>query len=70
MCYLLLLSIALLVTGCQYLPAVTQDIEDMVTNTAINIEVSKEVFEKEANFDLTIKVQNKDEPAQVVVQSK
>jgi hypothetical protein len=39
-----------------------KDIEDIATDTAIKIEVSRETFLKETDLDITIHVQNKDEP--------
>ncbi len=48
--------------ACQYLPQVAQDIEDIATDTAIKIEVSKETFQKETDLEISINVQNKDEP--------
>jgi hypothetical protein len=56
--------------GCQYLPQVAQDIEELATDTAIKIEVSRETFQKETDLSITIKVQNKDEQAPAPMQSK
>jgi hypothetical protein len=50
------------ITGCQYLPQVAQDIENIATDTAIRVEVSRETFLKETDLEININVQNKDEP--------
>lgn len=60
MYYLLLLMP--FITGCQYLPQVAQDIESIATDTAIKVEISKETFQKETDLEISINVQNKDEP--------
>ena len=46
--------------SCQYLPAISKDIETIATDTAIKIEVSKETFQKETDLQININVQNKD----------
>lgn len=51
-----------LLTACQFLPEVAQDLESVATDTAIKIEVSRETFQKETDLQININVQNKDEP--------
>lgn len=70
MCYLLF--ILPLLVGCQSLPQVADDIENIETNSAIRLEVSKETFRKETDLNITINVQNKDQPktAQLRTRSK
>ncbi len=70
MYYLLLLLP--FVTSCQYLPQLAQDIEQIATDTAIKVEVSRETFQKETDLAITINVQNKDEqkPAPAYLQGK
>ena len=53
-----------MITGCQYLPQVAQDIEDIATDTAIKIEISRETFQKETDLQINVNVQNKDQPQQ------
>jgi hypothetical protein len=57
-----LIWIMVAATSCQYLPSVAQDIEEVATDTAIKIEVSKETLKKDTDLDITINVYNKDEP--------
>ena len=56
-----LMFISVYLSACQYLPQVAQDIEDIATDTAIKIEVSKETFKKETDLQINVNVQNKDE---------
>jgi hypothetical protein len=60
MIYLLL--IIPFITGCQYIPEMAKDIENIATDTAIKIEVSRETFQKETDLQININVKNKDEP--------
>lgn len=55
-----LLPLAMLLTGCQFLPEIGKDIEDIATSTAIKIEISRDVFKKETDFQIIINVQKKD----------
>lgn len=57
-----LLFLMPLMTACQYLPQLAKDIEEVETDTAIRLEVSREMFQKkETDFQINITVQNKDE---------
>jgi hypothetical protein len=58
--YYLLLLLPFL-ASCQYLPQLAQDIEQIATDTAIKVEVSRETFQKETDLAITINVQNKDD---------
>ncbi len=49
-------------TSCQYLPDISKDIENIATDTAIKVEVSRETFMKETDLEININVKNKDEP--------
>jgi hypothetical protein len=49
-------------SSCQYLPQVAQDVEEIATDTAIKIEVSRETFQKETDLEINVSVQNKDAP--------
>lgn len=60
MLYLLLLIP--LITSCQYLPDMAKDIENIATDTAIKLEVSRELFQKETDLEININVQNKEKP--------
>lgn len=60
--YYLLSLLPLMLVGCQYLPQLAKDIEDIATDTAIRIEVSRETFQKETDLQINVNVQNKDEP--------
>jgi len=57
--YLLLLCIAILATGCQYLPQIAEDVESVATDTAIKIEISKVVFDDQTNLDISVKRESK-----------
>jgi len=59
---LYLLLIIPFLTSCQYLPQIAKDVEDIATDTAIKIEISRETFQKETDLQIQINVQNKDEP--------
>lgn len=62
-----LLFLLPLASACSYLPDVAKDIESIETDTAIRLEVSRETFQKETDLQVTINVQNKDEPAKRLV---
>ena len=51
-----------LLTSCQNLPQLYQTAEDIADDTAIKVQVSRETFQKETDLDISIRVQNKDEP--------
>lgn len=47
-------------SGCQYIPDVAKDVDDIATDTAIKIEVSRETFQKDTDLDISVQVNNKD----------
>ncbi len=49
--------------SCQYIPDVSKDIDDIATDTAIKVEISRETFLKETDLEISINVKNKDEPS-------
>jgi hypothetical protein len=59
---LFLLILLPFMSACQYLPDVAKDVESIETDTAVKIEVSREAIQKDTNVEITISVQNKDEP--------
>ncbi len=61
--YYLLLMIPLLM-ACQYIPDMAKDIDDIATDTAIKVEVSRETIKKETDLEININVQNKDQQQQ------
>jgi hypothetical protein len=65
-----LLFLLPLVASCQYLPQLSQEVEDISTDRAIKLEVSKETFQKETDLEITIAVQNKDQPKTALVPMK
>jgi hypothetical protein len=56
--------------ACQHLPPVAKNIEDIGEDTALKIEVSREILKKETDLDICIKVQNKDESVRPVRPNK
>ncbi len=50
------------ITSCQSLPQLYQTAEDIANDTAIEIEISRQAFQKETDLSIMIQVQNKDEP--------
>ena len=67
--FMSLLFISFWLTGCQFVPQVAKDIEDVATDTAIKIEVSRETFLKETDLQISVNVQNKDQPAAVPIKT-
>lgn len=61
-----LLALLSFLSACQYLPKVADDIEAIATDTAIKVEISRGTFQKETDLSISIRVQNKDEPAPAV----
>ncbi len=59
--FYLFLSI-LMLTSCQYIPEMAEDIESIENDTAIRVEVSRETIQKQTDLGIIINVQNKDEP--------
>ena len=57
----------IILTSCEYLPQIAKDVESIETDTAIKVEVSRETFQKETDLDISINVQNKDDPKSVPV---
>lgn len=47
--------------GCQYLPQVAQDLEEIETNDVIELKVSKEAIQKETDLQIGITIKNKDQ---------
>ena len=58
--YLMVLIFTCL-SSCQSLPQLYQAAEDIADDTAIKVEVSKEIFQKETDLSITINIQNKDD---------
>lgn len=50
----------LLLTGCQYIPQVADDIEKIADNDAIYISCDKDCFQKDTDVEVSVKVTNKD----------
>ncbi len=50
-----------ILSSCQYVPDMAKGIEDIETDTAIRIEVSRETLQKDTDLDISINVRNKDE---------
>lgn len=53
--------ILFLFTACNTLPQLYESVEDVATNNAIDISVSKEVVEKEADLTIAIQLNKKAE---------
>jgi hypothetical protein len=51
--------------SCQYIPDIAKDVDDIATDTAIKIEVSRETFLKDTDLDLSVKVNNKDSKVKI-----
>ena len=50
----------LFLSSCQYIPDLAKDVDDIATDTAIKIEVSRETFLKDTDLDISVQVNNKD----------
>lgn len=50
-------------TGCQSLmPGLFQTVDDIATDTAVQIQVDKAAIQKDTDIIISVKVQNKDGP--------
>ena len=58
--FLVFLFFLLFLSSCQYIPDMAKDIDDIATDTAIKIEVSRETFQKDTDLDISVQVNNKD----------
>ena len=47
-------------TGCDSIPGISDDIEKMVDNDAINITCDKDCFQKDTDVEISVKVTNKE----------
>jgi hypothetical protein len=58
-----LISVFILFTlhSCQFIPEIAKNVEDIATDTAIRIEISRETFQKETDLEVNVNVKNKDE---------
>jgi hypothetical protein len=45
-------------SSCQYLPEISKSIEDIETDQAIRVEVSREALQKDSNLNITIDLKN------------
>lgn len=50
----------LLLSSCQYIPQITDDIEKMVDDDAITIKCDKDCFQKDTDVTVHVEVRNKD----------
>lgn len=56
-----LLFLMPLIAGCQFVPEIAKGIEEIETDTAICVAVSKETFQRETDLEIYINVKNKEE---------
>ena len=52
---------SVLLTSCQSLPQIFQATEEIATDEAIGISVSRETFQKETDLNISVEVKNKDQ---------
>lgn len=52
--------LVILFSGCNALPGLFQSIDDIATDTAVKVELSRDVIQKETDLDVTVSVRNKD----------
>lgn len=50
----------LFLSSCQYVPEIAKDVDDIATDNAIRVEISRETFQKDTDLDINIQVNNKD----------
>jgi hypothetical protein len=56
----ILVIVATMLSSCQYLPQVADDIEKIANNDAIIVKVDKDAFQKDTDVDVSVSVKNKD----------
>lgn len=52
------ISILIFLTGCQTLPQLYQAAEDVATDNAIKVEISREAIQKQTDLDVYIDIKN------------
>jgi hypothetical protein len=54
----ILCSVLVSLSGCNYLPEIAKDIDDIATDCAIKVEIDKAAMQKDTNVNINVGVTN------------